>query len=132
MNIIAVIKHISIKNSNYDAAYDYLTTKHDEFTSKLIWDERKLLNRGHPLVTDFEKDFIHRFIVSQQNSYRKSSSKRPNLTIPAQESISRITDISTCEKRNRVLHTSHFSCRKTALICVTEKDELIFHNEFVF
>lgn len=30
---MAVIKHIAIKNSNYDAAYDYLTIKHDEFTS---------------------------------------------------------------------------------------------------
>ena len=39
MNIMAVIKHIAIKNSNYDAAYDYLTTKHDEFTSKPILDE---------------------------------------------------------------------------------------------
>ena len=37
---MAVIKHISIKNSNYDAAYDYLTTKHDEFTSKPILDEK--------------------------------------------------------------------------------------------
>lgn len=36
---MAVIKHIAIKNSNYDAAYDYLTTKHDEFTSKPILDE---------------------------------------------------------------------------------------------
>ena len=36
---MAVIKHIAIKNSNYDAAYDYLTTKHDEFTNKPILDE---------------------------------------------------------------------------------------------
>lgn len=36
---MAVIKHIAIKNSNYNAAYDYLTTKHDEFTSKPILDE---------------------------------------------------------------------------------------------
>ncbi|MFR2368916.1 MAG: hypothetical protein ACLS8T_14685 [Anaerobutyricum sp.] len=51
MNIIAVIKHISIKNSNYDAAYDYLTTKHDEFTSKLIWDEnRKRIPRESFLI----------------------------------------------------------------------------------
>lgn len=28
-----------MKNSNYDTAYDYLTTKHDEFTSKPILDE---------------------------------------------------------------------------------------------
>lgn len=99
--------------------------------SYLTPDRQKQI-RGRSLGTDFEKDFIHRFIVSQKNSYRKPSSKHPNLTIPAQESISRITDISTCEKRNRVLHTSHFSCGKTALICVTEKDELILHNEFVF
>ena len=37
---MAVIKHISIKNSNYTAASDYLTTKHDEFTSKPILDEQ--------------------------------------------------------------------------------------------
>lgn len=36
---MAVIKHIAIKNSNYDATYDYLTTKHDEFTSNPILDE---------------------------------------------------------------------------------------------
>ena len=36
---MAVIKHIAIKNSNYAAAYDYLTTKHDEFTGKPILDE---------------------------------------------------------------------------------------------
>ena len=36
---MAVIKHIAIKNSNYNAASDYLTTKHDEFTSKPILDE---------------------------------------------------------------------------------------------
>lgn len=54
--------------------------------------------RGRSLGTDFEKDFIQRFIVSQQNSYRKPSGKRPDLTAPAQESIGRITDISTCEK----------------------------------
>lgn len=36
---MAVIKHIAIKNSNYDVDYDYLTTKHDEFTSKPILDE---------------------------------------------------------------------------------------------
>lgn len=36
---MAVIKHIAIKNSNYDAAYDYLTIKHDELTSKSILDE---------------------------------------------------------------------------------------------
>ena len=36
---MAIIKHISIKNSNYNAATDYLTLKHDEFTNKMILDE---------------------------------------------------------------------------------------------
>lgn len=40
MSIVAVIKHIALKNSNYSAAVDYLTTKHDEFTSKPILDEK--------------------------------------------------------------------------------------------
>ena len=40
MIIVAVIKHVAIKNSNYNAAYDYLTTKHDEFTGKPILDEK--------------------------------------------------------------------------------------------
>jgi hypothetical protein len=47
VNIVAVIKHIAIKNSNYDAASDYLTTKHDEFTSKPILDEN-----GHKIPRD--------------------------------------------------------------------------------
>lgn len=38
---MVVIKHISIKNFNYDAAYDHLTTKHYEFTSKPILDENE-------------------------------------------------------------------------------------------
>lgn len=32
------------------------------------------------------------------NSYQKPSNKRSNLSVPAQESIGKITDISTCEK----------------------------------
>lgn len=36
---MAIIKHISIKNSNYNAATDYLILKHDEFTNKMILDE---------------------------------------------------------------------------------------------
>lgn len=67
------------------------------FISYLMPDRQKPI-LGHSLGTDFEKDFIQRFIVSQQNSYRKPSSKRLDLTAPAQESIGIITDISTCEK----------------------------------
>ena len=44
---MAVIKHIAIKNSNYDAATDYLTTQHDEFTNKAILDEA-----GNPIPRD--------------------------------------------------------------------------------
>lgn len=33
---MAVIKHIKIKNSNYDASADYLCFEHDEYTSKPI------------------------------------------------------------------------------------------------
>lgn len=65
--------------------------------SYLTPDQQKPI-RGRSLGTDFEKDFIQRFIVCQQNSYRKPSGKRPVLTAPAQESIGRITDINTCEK----------------------------------
>ena len=36
---MAVIKHIKIRNSNYDAATDYLCFKHDEFTNKPILNE---------------------------------------------------------------------------------------------
>jgi hypothetical protein len=39
VNIVAVIKHIKIRNSNYDAATDYLCFKHDEFTNKPILNE---------------------------------------------------------------------------------------------
>lgn len=48
---MAVIKHITIKNSNYDAAYDYLTTKHDEFISKPILDENvKRIPRANLII----------------------------------------------------------------------------------
>lgn len=36
---MAIIKHLSIKNSNYDDAYDYLVMQHDEFTMKPVLDE---------------------------------------------------------------------------------------------
>ena len=39
VNTVAVIKHIPIKNANYDAATDYLTLKHNEYTNKMIRDE---------------------------------------------------------------------------------------------
>ena len=36
---MATVKHIKIYNANYDAATDYLTMQHDEFTNKPILDE---------------------------------------------------------------------------------------------
>jgi hypothetical protein len=48
VNIVAIVKHIAIKNSNYDAAVDYLTMQHDEFTNKAILDKH-----GHEIPRDF-------------------------------------------------------------------------------
>ena len=48
VNIVAIVKHISIKNANYDAAIDYLTMKHDEFTNKPILDDS-----GNEIPRDF-------------------------------------------------------------------------------
>ena len=45
---MAIVKHISIKNSNYDAATDYLTMQHDEFTNKPILDDA-----GNEIPRDF-------------------------------------------------------------------------------
>ena len=52
---MAVIKHISIKNSNYNAATDYLTTQHDEFTGKAVLDE----HGNRILREDFILEGIH-------------------------------------------------------------------------
>ena len=52
---MAVIKHISIKNSNYNAATDYLTTQHDEFTGKAVLDEQG----NHIPRSDFILEGIH-------------------------------------------------------------------------
>ena len=35
---MAVIKHIKIYNANYNAAVDYLTLQHDEYTCKPVYD----------------------------------------------------------------------------------------------
>lgn len=36
---MAIVKHIAIKNANYNDAFDYLTMQHDEFTMRPILDE---------------------------------------------------------------------------------------------
>jgi len=54
---MAVIKHIAIKNSNYNAAYDYLTTLHDEFSGKAILDENnKRIPRDFYLIEGINCD----------------------------------------------------------------------------
>lgn len=40
---MATVKHINIHNSDYGAAYEYLTMQHDEFTNKPILDENGLM-----------------------------------------------------------------------------------------
>ena len=45
---MATVKHIKIYNANYDAAADYLTMQHDEFTNKAILDEN-----GEMMPRDF-------------------------------------------------------------------------------
>ena len=45
---MAIVKHISIKNANYDTAIDYLTMQHDEFTNKPILDDS-----GNEIPRDF-------------------------------------------------------------------------------
>jgi hypothetical protein len=54
---VAVIKHIAIKNSNYDAASDYLTTKHDEFTSKpILYENGRRIPRDEFLIDGINCD----------------------------------------------------------------------------
>ena len=48
MNIVATVKHVKIYNANYDAASDYLTMQHDEFTNKPILDDH-----GEMIPRDF-------------------------------------------------------------------------------
>ena len=45
---MATVKHIKIYNANYDAATDYLTMQHDEFTNKPILDDN-----GEMMPRDF-------------------------------------------------------------------------------
>ncbi len=48
VNIVAIVKHIKIRNSNYSATLDYLTMQHDEFTNERILDES-----GRAIPRDF-------------------------------------------------------------------------------
>lgn len=48
---MAILKHIAIKNTHYDAALDYLTMQHDEFTMKpLLGEDGRQLPREEYLL----------------------------------------------------------------------------------
>ncbi|MCR5236535.1 MAG: relaxase/mobilization nuclease domain-containing protein [Lachnospiraceae bacterium] len=64
---MAVIKHISVKNSNYDAAVDYLTLKHDEFTNKPILDEN---GNKIPKLDEENKEKASKGILPEQTVYK--------------------------------------------------------------
>lgn len=54
---MAVIKHIKIRNSNYDAATDYLCFKHDEFTNKpILNDHGEMIPREEYLLDGLNCD----------------------------------------------------------------------------
>ena len=60
---MATVKHIKIYNANYDAATDYLTMQHDEFTNKPILDEN-----GEMMPRDF---FLLEGINCDPNSFNQ-------------------------------------------------------------
>ena len=48
---MATVKHIKIKNQNYNAAVQYLTYQHNEFTNKPILNENgNMILRGEYLI----------------------------------------------------------------------------------
>ena len=54
---MATVKHIKIYNANYDAAVDYLTMQHDEFTGKAVLDEQgEMIPRDYYLLDGINCD----------------------------------------------------------------------------
>lgn len=79
MNIVAIIKHIKIRNSNYDAATDYLTFQHDEFTSKpLLDDHGKMIPREEYLLDGINCDpyTFGRECEALNAQYKKNQTRR--------------------------------------------------------
>lgn len=78
MSIVAVIKHIKIRNSNYDAATDYLCFKHDEFTNKPILNEHgQMIPREEYLLDGLNCDpFNFGRECESTNAYFKKNNTR--------------------------------------------------------
>lgn len=60
--------------------------------------DRKKPVRGRSLGTDFEKDFILRFIATQQHKYQKTIKSTATAFTNTPEIIDKITDLNTCAK----------------------------------
>jgi len=78
VNIVAVIKHIKIRNSNYDASTDYLCFQHDEFTNKPILDEHgQMIPREEYLLDGLNCDpFNFGRECESTNAYFKKNNTR--------------------------------------------------------
>ena len=74
---MAILKHIAIKNSNYDAALDYLTMQHNEFTMKpVLGDDGRQLPREeyildgincNPYTFGMECESVNAYFQKNQN-----------------------------------------------------------------
>lgn len=75
---MAIIKHIKIRNSNYDAATDYLCFKHDEFTNKPILNEHgQMIPRDEYLLDGLNCDpFNFGRECESTNAYFKKNNTR--------------------------------------------------------
>lgn len=76
---MAIIKHIKIRNSNYDAATDYLTFQHDEFTSKPLLDENgRMIPREEYLLEGINCDpyTFGRECEALNAQYKKNQTRR--------------------------------------------------------
>lgn len=75
---MAIIKHIKIRNSNYDAATDYLCFQHDEFTNKPLLNEQgELIPREFYLLDGINCDpFTFGRECEATNAYFKKNQTR--------------------------------------------------------
>lgn len=75
---MAIIKHIKIRNSNYDASTDYLCFKHDEFTNKpILNDDGQMIPRDEYLLDGINCDpFNFGRECESTNAYFKKNNTR--------------------------------------------------------
>ncbi len=78
---MAVIKHIKIRNSNYDAATDYLCFQHDEFTNKPLLNEQgEMIPREEYLLDGLNCDpFNFGRECESTNAYFMKNNKRSEI-----------------------------------------------------